>query len=92
MGPEGSLQCSQDPATGPYPEPGESSPQPYFLKIYCNIILPSTPRSTKWFFPSGFPTNILHVFLIFPMRAASSTNLVLLDFTALILFFEEFRL
>jgi hypothetical protein len=24
---EGSLRCSQEPATGPYPEPDESSPQ-----------------------------------------------------------------
>jgi hypothetical protein len=27
MEPEGSLQCSQQPATGPYPQPEESSPQ-----------------------------------------------------------------
>jgi hypothetical protein len=27
MEPEGSLQCSQQPATDPYPEPDESSPK-----------------------------------------------------------------
>jgi hypothetical protein len=27
MEPEGSLLCSQEPTTGPYPEPDESSPQ-----------------------------------------------------------------
>jgi hypothetical protein len=28
MEPEGSLPRSQGPATGPYPEPGESTPKP----------------------------------------------------------------
>jgi hypothetical protein len=29
MEPEGSLPCSQEPSTGPYPEPDQSTP--YFL-------------------------------------------------------------
>ena len=47
MGPEGSLPQSQVPATCPYPEPARSNPYPHFLKIYLNIILPSTPGSPK---------------------------------------------
>jgi hypothetical protein len=31
MEPEGSLPCSQEPATGPYPDPDESSPQRLIL-------------------------------------------------------------
>jgi hypothetical protein len=31
MEPEGSLPCIQEPATGAYPEPGESNPHPKTL-------------------------------------------------------------
>jgi hypothetical protein len=39
---------SQDPATGFYPKPSESSPYPHTLFLYdpFHIILPSTPRSS----------------------------------------------
>ena len=50
MEPECSLPQSQVPATCPYPE--QISPVPtltsYFLKIHLNIILSSTPGSSKW--------------------------------------------
>jgi hypothetical protein len=71
MEPEGSLPCSQQPATGRYPEPDASSPHlaTHFPKIHSNITFPSTPRSYNDFFPSGFPTKIVYVILISPMRA-----------------------
>jgi hypothetical protein len=44
MEPEGSELCSQQPATGPYPEPDESNP-PNFSTIHFNIV----PRPTSIF-------------------------------------------
>ena len=43
-----------------YPEPYECSPRLTILftyHTYYSTVLPSVPRSCKWFFPLGFPTN-----------------------------------
>ena len=80
MEPQGSLPHSQVHTTCPYPEPTRFTPYPtsHFLKIHLNIIIPSTPGSLKWFFPSGFPTKILYTPPPFTTRATCPTNLILL--------------
>jgi hypothetical protein len=56
MEPEGSLIRSQESVTGSHPEPDISSPQfpPYFPRINCNIIFPTTPMSSLWSLPFSF--------------------------------------
>jgi hypothetical protein len=68
--PEGSSPCSQEPSTGPYPEPDPSSSYHPILSLslrsililstYLRLCLPSG------LFPSSFPTNIRHSFLFSP--------------------------
>jgi hypothetical protein len=87
---EGSLPCSQQPASGPYPEPVHTFP-PYFPKIHFNIILPSTPTSSSDLFPLGFPTKILYALYISPTRATCPAKVILLDLVTLIIFNEEYN-
>jgi len=52
--PEGSSPHSQQPATGPYPAPVESTPEPPAnLKIHSDPIFPSMLRSSEWYLPSS---------------------------------------
>jgi hypothetical protein len=78
--PEGSSPCSQEPSTGPYPEPDRSSPSyPISLR---SIIISSTHLRLglpSGLFPFGFLTNILHAFLVSPIRATYPAHLILLD-------------
>jgi hypothetical protein len=59
--PEGSSLHSQQPANGPYPEPGESTPHPPTNPVR-SILIPSAPWSFKWSSSFGLShQNPLHI-------------------------------
>jgi hypothetical protein len=78
MEPEGSSPQSQGPATCFIHS--QSNPVHafsfQFLRIYFNIILPSTPRSSGRF-PSSVPLHTPH---LYPISSTWSAHLILLDF------------
>jgi hypothetical protein len=60
---EGSPPCSQEPDTGPYPEPGESPPSGSLPKIHMDPIRQSTSPFSKWSLSFGLPHQNLYTFL-----------------------------
>jgi hypothetical protein len=83
MEPKGPLPHSQQQATCPYPEPDQSTPRPHptSTRSHLNIILPSTPGSSKWFLSSDFLTKTLyatltniHISRFSPIQHFSETN------------------
>jgi hypothetical protein len=81
MEPECSLPCLQEPATGPYPEPDESSLHPIPLTSAEIVILPSGPT----------PRCKTYAFLVSPVRATCPAHLILLDLITLLIFVEEYN-
>jgi hypothetical protein len=91
---EGSLPCSQEPSTGPYPEPDQSNPYHSILSFRSILILSSHLHLGHpiGLFPSGSPTNILYAFILGPIRATCSVHLTLLHLIILIILGEEYKL
>jgi hypothetical protein len=72
MEPKGSLPSSQEPSTGPYPEPDQSNRYYPIRSLLRSILVLSTQLRLglpSGLLPSSFPTNILYAFLFSPIRA-----------------------
>jgi len=83
-----SLPHWQQPSICPYPihsNPAHVS-VPHFLNIHCNIILPSTSRSSKWCLSLKLPTKALHAPLLPPIRATWPAYPIILDLIGRIIF------
>jgi hypothetical protein len=64
-GTKSSLPCSQEPSTGPSPEPDKSNPS-HPVSLRSILILPTHLRLglPSGLLPSGFPTNIVYDYII----------------------------
>jgi hypothetical protein len=87
--PEGLSPCSQQPATGPYPEPNESILHASQSVSLRSILIPSSYLRLglpSGIFPSEFPTKTLYTLLSSPTCVTDSAHFILLDLIRLMTF------
>jgi hypothetical protein len=92
--PEGSSPHSREPATGPYPEPDESTPPPQPISLR-SILVPSSYLRLglpSGLFSSGVPTKTLYTFLSSHIRVTCPTHLILPDLICLMISGDEYKL
>jgi hypothetical protein len=87
MEPKGSLSSSQELSTCTYPEPDQSSPTHPVLSLTTHLWL----HFPGGFFPSGFPTSNLYIFLFSPIHATCPTHLITLNLIILIILHKEYK-
>jgi hypothetical protein len=94
MEPECSLPCSQEPSTGPCPEPDQSNPYHPILSllIHVNIVHPPMSWSSQWspsfWLSHQYPIGIR----LLPIHATCPAYLILLDLIILIILRETYTL
>ena len=67
------------------------TPTPQFLKIHLNIILPSTPGSSKWSLSPMFPHQNPVYSSPLPVRATCLAHLIFIDFISRTILSEKYR-